>query len=149
MTSRSDTQLPKEKRLTDEQLLAAAVRLLEYVTFHDNRYGQMGTDEWQSAACNVGEADQREAEARALRRDQGVIDDEGRMKETLSADQIAEGWTWLSNSRKWHYFTRADGRSLCGKYLLFKVPDELETDNRPSVDNCAGCVKALRKRKAS
>lgn len=42
-----------KKGLTDEHLLAAAVRLLEYVTFHDNRYGQMGTDEWQSAAINV------------------------------------------------------------------------------------------------
>ena len=66
-----------------------------------------------------------------------------------TAEQRAEGWTWLSNSRKWHYFIRADGRSLCGKYLLFKVPDELEADDGPSVDNCAGCVKALRKRKTS
>lgn len=42
-----------KKKLSDEELLAAAVRLLEYGTFHDNRYGQMGTDEWQSAAISV------------------------------------------------------------------------------------------------
>jgi hypothetical protein len=47
------TQTASKKLSSDEQLLAAAVRLLEYGTYHDNRYGQMGTDEWQSAACTV------------------------------------------------------------------------------------------------
>ena len=33
-----------------------------------------------------------------------------------------EGWAWLWNSQKWHYFR--GGRSLCGKFLLLAHPEE-------------------------
>ncbi|MGB9825256.1 MAG: hypothetical protein ACPLRU_01170 [Desulfofundulus sp.] len=53
-----------------------------------------------------------------------------------------QGWAWLINSRKWHYFI--DGKSLCGKYLLIGSP-ELEQGNDDSPENCAACRKALKK----
>lgn len=55
-----------------------------------------------------------------------------------------EGWTYLTNSRKWHYFI--DGRSLCGKFLLLVIP-ELEQGNDNSPDNCMTCRRELEKRK--
>ena len=30
--------------------------------------------------------------------------------------ETKEGWTWLINSRKDHYFR--DGKSLCGKWMV-------------------------------
>jgi len=53
-----------------------------------------------------------------------------------------EGWTWLYNSKKWHYFK--DGMSLCGKFMLLKS-DKLEQGNDDSLDNCAICKKTLKK----
>ena len=55
-----------------------------------------------------------------------------------------EGWTWLSNSTKWHYFV--DNRSLCGKFALLRIP-KLEQGNDGSLDNCIACKKKLEKRK--
>jgi hypothetical protein len=57
---------------------------------------------------------------------------------------MAEGWTWLINSKKWHYFV--NGRSLCGKFGLIGRP-ELEQGNDDSPDNCTACRKKLKKRK--
>ncbi len=55
-----------------------------------------------------------------------------------------EGWTWLTNSRKWHYFR--DMRSLCGKFALFIDPSEgYDLGSGESKDDCAGCRKALQK----
>ena len=56
-----------------------------------------------------------------------------------------EGWTWLHNSKKWHYFV--DGRSLCGRWMLFSNPG-LEQGNDDSPDNCKACSKKLITRKA-
>lgn len=56
-----------------------------------------------------------------------------------------EGWGWIRNSPKWHYFV--DGRSLCGKWLGLGL-GELEQGNDESGDNCTVCKKALAKRKA-
>lgn len=57
------------------------------------------------------------------------------------------GWTWLSNSRKWHYFTSepqyANGHrnaSLCGKFMLLALP-ELQQGNDDSADNCKACAR--------
>ena len=50
--------------------------------------------------------------------------------------KLSEGWTWLFNSKKWHYFRK--GRSLCGKWALLGHP-ELEAD-ASSPDNCKACV---------
>jgi len=57
-----------------------------------------------------------------------------------------EGWTWLYNSKKWHYFTK-NGRSLCGKWWLRGRPLEEDNDDDSPV-NCAACRRALEKRKA-
>ena len=56
-----------------------------------------------------------------------------------------EGWTWLQNSKKWHYFV--DNRSLCRKWGIFGS-DELEQGKDDSPDNCAECQRQLAKRKA-
>lgn len=55
-----------------------------------------------------------------------------------------EGWTWLRNSPKWHYFV--DGRSLCKRFMLFST-SKLEQGQDESPDNCKSCMKALIKRK--
>lgn len=55
-----------------------------------------------------------------------------------------EGWTYLTNSRKWHYFV--DGRSLCKRFMLFIIP-ELEQGTDDSPDNCKACKEKLLKRK--
>jgi len=55
-----------------------------------------------------------------------------------------EGWTWLINSRKWHYFVGP--RSLCRRWALVGNP-ELEKGNDDSPDNCAACKRKLAERK--
>ena len=55
-----------------------------------------------------------------------------------------EGWTWLTNSRKWHYF-KGSRRSLCGRFLLMGKMDDLEEGNDDSPDNCAACRRKLAK----
>ncbi len=52
------------------------------------------------------------------------------------------GWTWLHNSRKWHYFV--GGRSVCGKFGLLGQPELLAGDDG-SPDNCAACKRAVAK----
>lgn len=55
---------------------------------------------------------------------------------------LTEGWTWLVNTKKWHYFR--DSRSLCGKWLYLGSSDlEQGKDNSP--DNCVACVRKLAK----
>lgn len=55
-----------------------------------------------------------------------------------------EGWTYLHNSPKWHYF-RA-GRSLCGRFMLLTDPAEgYEQGNLESKENCMGCRRKLEK----
>ena len=56
-----------------------------------------------------------------------------------------EGWGWLHNSTKWHYFR--EGRSLCGKWMMLGSGDDLETGNYNSPDNCKGCKNKLAKEK--
>ena len=52
-----------------------------------------------------------------------------------------EGWTWLHNSRKWHYFR--NNRSLCGGFGTLSHPSEgYEVGNDESKDNCASCRRA-------
>jgi hypothetical protein len=54
------------------------------------------------------------------------------------SEQHSEGWTWLFNSRKWHYFR--DQKSLCGKWAILGNPT-LEQGNDRSPDNCASCKR--------
>lgn len=56
-----------------------------------------------------------------------------------------EGWGFVNASPKAHYFV--DGKSLCGKWLILGKTN-LEQGKDESPDNCTGCKKALRKRKA-
>lgn len=57
-------------------------------------------------------------------------------------DHKIEGWTWLINARKWHYFR--NGRSLCGQQMILKHPAEgYELDNPNSPDNCPRCRAKL------
>lgn len=51
-----------------------------------------------------------------------------------------EGWNWLINSRKWHYF-QADGRSLCGRYAILGDNADSEQGGEGSPDNCQACVR--------
>lgn len=53
-----------------------------------------------------------------------------------------EGWTWLWNSTKWHYFK--NGQSLCRRFMLLGKGD-FEQDNNNSPDNCKACKKVLDK----
>jgi hypothetical protein len=56
---------------------------------------------------------------------------------------LKAGWNWLTNSKKWHYFGE-NGRSLCGRYMVF-VNDDAEADDTESPDNCAECWKRRQK----
>jgi len=51
-----------------------------------------------------------------------------------------EGWTWLINSRRWHYFRH--GHSLCKKFMLL-VNGEFEPngDGTKSPDECSACFR--------
>ena len=60
-------------------------------------------------------------------------------------EKLKEGWTYLYNSKKWHYFTSERNTSLCNKFMLLALP-ELEQGNDESLDNCASCKKALKRR---
>ena len=55
----------------------------------------------------------------------------------------ANGWNWIFNSPKWHYFQ--GGRSICGKWLGIGLgetcDDDPETDDSP--DNCLACTKKV------
>lgn len=58
-----------------------------------------------------------------------------------------EGWTWLMNSKKWHYFV--DGESLCKRWMyLGSSLDKLQKGNNDSPDNCVVCKKKLLARDA-
>ena len=53
----------------------------------------------------------------------------------------SEGWTWLWNARKFHYFR--DGQSLCGRWMLLvkESEDFNPSDDFGSPDNCKACEK--------
>lgn len=59
----------------------------------------------------------------------------------MADDLPNEGWAYLLNARKWHYF-RANGRSLCGKWLRFGKSGA-EQGNNDSADNCAACRRKI------
>jgi hypothetical protein len=53
--------------------------------------------------------------------------------------KLTEGWTYLINSPKWHYFRH--GLSLCGRWAHFG--SDYEQGNDTSPDNCIACRKKL------
>ncbi len=52
---------------------------------------------------------------------------------------VDEGWNWLTNAKKAHYFVK--GRSLCGKWGCFGKP---EGDG--GMHHCSECELRLEKR---
>ena len=58
--------------------------------------------------------------------------------------ELKEGWTWVENSKKWHYF-QSDGRSLCGKFGLFRTMNGSLEDGSAVSDGmkCAACKRKL------
>jgi len=52
-----------------------------------------------------------------------------------------QGWTWLTNAKKRHYFVNK--LSLCGRYALFVHSQDGYDDNDDSPDNCAACKRKL------
>ena len=71
-----------------------------------------------------------------------AADDPGRWghrvdREDFMTEQLKEGWTYLWNSPKWHYFR--DGKSLCGRWMC--LGSEFEAGNETSPDNCVTCMK--------
>ncbi len=67
-------------------------------------------------------------------------------KKDLQAAAPAEGWKWLINSTKYHYFR--DNRSLCGRYGVFSMGD-VTPDNGVNADDCKCCRKKLDKEKSN
>lgn len=57
---------------------------------------------------------------------------------------MSEGWTYLLNSRKWHYFI--NGISLCGKFMLPGRP-ELEQGNDSSPETALPAERSWPKEK--
>ena len=53
---------------------------------------------------------------------------------------MKQGWTWLINSPRWHYFVK--GKSLCGRWMIISDAN-LEIGNDNSPDNCKACRKKL------
>lgn len=56
-----------------------------------------------------------------------------------------EGWTWLLNARKWHYFVNR--RSLCGKWAILFGGD-LDEIGSLDGENCKVCQRKLEERKS-
>ena len=54
-----------------------------------------------------------------------------------------EGWNYLINATKWHYFR--ESKSLCGKWMC--LGSEFEQGNDNSSDNCKQCMTKLSKEK--
>lgn len=52
---------------------------------------------------------------------------------------MTEGWTFLVNATKWHYFRNS--RSLCGKWMYLGDDADLEQGKLQSPDNCEACRK--------
>lgn len=73
-----------------------------------------------------------------------MIGASGFSKAPESTRSNAEGWTWVRNSTKWHYFR--DKKTICGKWWLFKHPVEgYEIGNDGSANNCAACKREILK----
>lgn len=54
-----------------------------------------------------------------------------------------EGWTWLYNTPKWHYFINQE--SLCKRWMLFTKGTYLEANMKTYRDDyCKVCTKKLK-----
>ena len=62
----------------------------------------------------------------------------------MTTGERTEGWKYLFNSPKWHYFR--NGRSLCRKWMNFGKDFE---GDKPSPDNCKGCLHVREKELAA
>lgn len=53
-----------------------------------------------------------------------------------------KGWYWPPNSRKAHYYA-IDGRSACGKWFVFMIPDGGDHQPGGGPDDCVACSRRL------
>lgn len=64
------------------------------------------------------------------------------LEHVVGPDPRVEGWTWVRNSRKWHYYRGC--RAICMGMMMFCHPsDGYELGNDESDDNCAACKRTL------
>ena len=63
------------------------------------------------------------------------------MNTNASQKTRTEGWSWLFNGRRDHYFV--NGVSLCGKWAILGGGDCQDISDSP----CAACLKKLKARK--
>lgn len=61
--------------------------------------------------------------------------------EPAGSDKKPEGWSWLINSRKDHYFV--SGRSLCGRWMRLSNSDLSDS----SSNKCERCAQLAERRK--
>ena len=61
--------------------------------------------------------------------------------------KFTPGWGKPGCSRKWHYFPKDDGRSLCMRIGFYSGPTEQGKGESP--DNCAECKRRLRSRQGN
>ena len=59
----------------------------------------------------------------------------------MLSEKPKEGWTWLINVKKEHYFR--NGRSLCGRWLC--LGNDLYPDPDHFSESCQTCLKKRRK----
>ncbi len=65
-----------------------------------------------------------------------------------SPSRPLEGWTYLYNSPKWHYFR--SGKSLCGRFMLLGKPElEAHSGDIAGKDDCKGCYRKLEKERTA
>lgn len=60
-------------------------------------------------------------------------------------ERVAEGWFGPTGSRKYHYFD-SDLRSLCGKWMLWRHPEDVglawgDSQNFGMQGDCAACSR--------
>ncbi len=70
-------------------------------------------------------------------------------RELVNNDTLQqEGWGWLGNATKWHWFIRSTRRSLCGRWMFLDARMELEADGEASNKDCVECRRRLARKEA-
>ena len=63
----------------------------------------------------------------------------------LKGTEMKEGWNWLLNSGKYHYFR--NGQSLCGRWGILSNGGIDENHPDDDYENCKTCMKILKREK--
>lgn len=67
---------------------------------------------------------------------------------TNGLEKAKNGWGWIKNSPKWHYFDAKSGVSACRKWMRLGALNDLEDSNDNSADNCRACQQKVAKIRA-